>query len=188
MLNEGDWIAVQTRGGCERSVGEVLQQRGYQHFAPVYTERRTRRGREEAMQRVLFPGYLFCRFQRCPQYRIVDIPAVIRLVGISTGPLKIEDHEIENIRILVDSGVYTEPWEFLKPGEVVMVTRGVLRGVRGSMIAAKKGMRLVISVAILGRSVAVEVDAADVVALAHSPQTLPASIHAVDMLCFRTSA
>jgi len=165
VVEDGDWIAVQTYCGREQSVGAALGQRGYQYFVPLCTERRTRRGREEAIERGLFPGYVFCSYLRCPKHRIVDIPAVVRLVGASTGPLKIEDEEIENIRILVNSGLYSEPWKFLVPGEPVVVSRGALRGARGVLVTAKKGMRLVVSVAILGRAVAVEVDALDVAPL-----------------------
>lgn len=164
-LSDGDWIAVQTYCGYEKSVGEGLQKRNYEQFTPLHIGRRTRRGREEVIERAVFPGYVFCRFVRCPTYRIVDIPAVVRLVGISSGPIKIEDEAIENIRILVTSGVYSEPWRFIAPGETVLVAHGALRGARGVLVEAKMGTRLIISVAILGRAVAVEVNAADVVPL-----------------------
>ena len=155
---DGAWIAVQVRCGFEASVSKGLYERGYEEFLPSYRDPERRR----AIERPLFPGYVFCRYARFPTHRIVEVPSVIRLVGIGKVPLAIPDGEIDDIRRVVDSGVYSEPWKFLHAGQHVIVTRGPIKGVRGKLVAEKKGMRLIVSVNLLGRAIAIEVDAADV--------------------------
>jgi len=158
-LQDGEWIAVQVRCGFEQTVSEGLQQRGYEQFLPSYKERRFRGSQMESVHRPLFPGYVFCRYIRVPRHRIVATPAVIRLVGAGNVPLSIPDVEIDAIRRVVDSGLHSEPWKFLQIGQAVIVNRGALCGVRGTLVSVRRGMRLLVSVGLLGRSVAVEVDA-----------------------------
>ena len=74
-------------------------------------------------------------------------------------PISIPDIEIDAIRRVVDSGLHSEPWKFLQVGQAVVVNRGALCGVRGILVAVRRGMRLLVSIGLLGRSVAVEVDA-----------------------------
>src|SRR5207244_7194952 len=126
---------------------------------PSYKERRFRGSQTENIQRPLFPGYVFCRYIRVPRHRIVATPAVIRLVGAGSVPISIPDIEIDAIRRVVDSGLHSEPWKFLQVGQAVIVNRGALCGVRGTLVSVRREMRLLVSIGLLGRSVAVEVDA-----------------------------
>jgi transcriptional antiterminator NusG len=161
-LQDGEWIAVQVRCGYEKTASEGLQQRGYEQFFPSYEQRRSRGSQMETVHRPLFPGYVFCRYIRVPRHRILATPAVIRLVGAGNVPLSIPDVEIEAIQRVVNSGVYSEPWKSLQVGQSVIVNRGALSGLRGTLVSVRRGMRLLVSIGLLGRAVAVEVDAENV--------------------------
>jgi transcription termination/antitermination protein NusG len=158
-LCTGRWIAIQVKAGMERLVAEGLRSRGYNEFLPCYQRRTIRRS--EAREQVLFPGYVFCRYLACPRHRIVEIPGVVRLVGLPKLPIPIPDDEIDAIRRVVESGYYSEPWKCLRIGQPVRVLRGPLVGLRGVLVAVRKGARLIIAVSLLKRAVAAEVDAAD---------------------------
>jgi len=80
-------------------------------------------------------------------------------VGAGNTLISIPDVEIEAIRRVVNSGLYSEPWKFLQVGQAVIVNRGALSGVQGTLVSVGRGMRLLVSIALLGRAVAVEVDA-----------------------------
>ncbi len=157
-LESGAWVAVQVQSGFEKIVAEGLRQRGYEEFLPLRRSREFRGAKEGVTSRPLFPGYLFCRYIRCPSYRIVDIPSVIRMVSFSKIPARIPDHEIEAIRRVVQSGFCTEPCSFVQVGQPVVVRRGALEGTRGRLISVRNRLRLVIGVELLGRAVAVEID------------------------------
>jgi hypothetical protein len=75
----------------------------------------------------------------------------------------IPNEEIEGIRRAVEGPFRVEPHPFLRCGERVRVTRGSLEGVEGVLVRKKSLYRLVLSVDMLAQSVAVEIDAADVV-------------------------
>src|SRR2546427_11792697 len=133
-LQDGEWIAVQVRCGFEKTVSEGLEHRGYEHFFPSYKQRRSRGSQTEEVQRPLFPGYVFCRYIRVPRYRILATPAVIRLVGAGNTLISIPDVEIEAIRRVVNSGLYSEPWKSLQVGQAVTVNPGALAGGQGSFV------------------------------------------------------
>jgi len=80
-------------------------------------------------------------------------------VGAGNTLISIPDVEIEAIRRVVNSGLYSEPWKSLQVGQAVTVNRGALSGVQGTLVSVGRGMRLLVSIGLLGRAVAVEVDA-----------------------------
>jgi transcription antitermination factor NusG len=73
-------------------------------------------------------------------------------------PAPIPDREIEAIQAVTRSGLPVKPWPFLKVGQRVVVTAGPLRGVEGILIEFRKTWHVIVSVELLQRSVAAEVD------------------------------
>jgi len=56
------------------------------------------------------------------------------------------------------SGLPTMPWPYLEVGHVVTIEQGPLCGLAGIVLKIKSGVKLVLSVSLLQRSVAVEID------------------------------
>jgi len=166
--HDGAWIAVQVRPGFERAVSGSLQRRGYVEFLPTYKPLYERTA-ARAGGRVLFPGYVFCRYVRFPAFRIVEIPGVVRLVGFGNKVALIPDQEIDDIRKIVASGADSRVIPFIREGEQIEVVSGPLKGVIGVLAWLKRTDCVVISVPLLSRSVAVEVSLRDVRPIARDP-------------------
>jgi transcription antitermination factor NusG len=106
----------------------------------------------------LFPGYVFCRFNPADRLPILTAPGVVQIVGVGKVPAPVDDNELAAVRRILDSRLLAEPWPFLNVGERVLVAHGSLNGLEGIIVALKKNCRLVVSVTLLNRSVAVEID------------------------------
>jgi transcription antitermination factor NusG len=106
----------------------------------------------------LFPGYLFSRFDVGNRLPILTTPGVISIVGAGKTPLPVDDEEIDAIRAILRSGLTAQPWPFLCVGSRVYLEGGPLAGVEGIITNTDKVYRLVVSVSLLQRSVAVEID------------------------------
>jgi transcription antitermination factor NusG len=106
----------------------------------------------------LFPGYVFCRFHPELLLPVVTTPGVVQIVGAGKHPRPIADEEIVAIQRMLLSGGDVEPWPYLKAGQKVRILDGPLFGVEGILVEVKNRRRLVVSVHLLQRSVAVEVD------------------------------
>ena len=154
------WFALQTRHRYEQFVAGHLRANGYEAFLPVYTCRRRWSDRLKKCEVPLFPGYLFCRFNPLNRLPILMTVGVIQVVGIGKKPIPVDDAEITSIQALVQSGLPAHPWQFLQVGQRVKVEQGPLSGIEGILLAFRGRHRLILSVTLLQRSVAVEVDGA----------------------------
>ncbi|MGA9732940.1 MAG: UpxY family transcription antiterminator [Candidatus Acidiferrales bacterium] len=164
------WFALQVRARQEASVSEQLGGQGYERFLPLYKVRKRWSDRIKKMNAPLFPGYLFCRFDPHDRLPILKTPGVIQIVGFKDGPTAVDESEIRSIQTLVASGVPHQPWPFLSTGDRVRIESGPLAGLEGILAEVKRSHRLVLSVTLLQRSVAVEIDSALVTAVRQSQQ------------------
>lgn len=128
-------------------------------FLPLYREQRFWSDRVKQIESPLFPGYLFCRFNVGDRLLpILTVPGVISIVGSGKTPIPVDDREIAAIRAVLATGNAVQPWPFLGVGSDVYVGSGPLAGVEGVIANTDKVYRLIVSVNLLGRSVAVEID------------------------------
>ena len=160
------WFALQVRARQEAGVGEQLKGQGYERFLPFYKVRKRWSDRIKEMEAPLFPGYLFCRFNPHDRLPILKTPGVIQIVGFNNTPAAVDDDEILSIQRLVASGVQHQPCPFLTVGDRVRISAGPLLGLEGLLTDIKGSHRLVLSVSLLQRSVAVEIDSAFITPLA----------------------
>lgn len=154
------WYAVRVRSNFEHYVSSVLEQKGVERFFPTYRSRRVWADRIKTLDLPLFPGYVFCRIPLHERNRVVTTEGVVGLVGAGRQPIPVSETEIEAVRTVAQSELPSEPWPFLKIGQTVRISAGSLAGVEGILLRVKNSWRLVVSVTLLERSVAVEVDAA----------------------------
>jgi len=162
------WYALQVRSRHESAVAGFLEGKGYETFLPSYTCRKRWSDRVKTVEAPLFRGYLFCRFDVQERLPILKTPGVLQVVGFNRMPIPVEDSEIQAIQTLVASGLPNQPWPFLSVGDRVRIEAGPLRGCEGLLVEFKGNHRLLLSITLLHRSVAVEIDSACVESLRSS--------------------
>lgn len=144
----GSWIAIQARPRLEPVAASGLRERGYEVLLPI----------SGASSKTLFPGYLFCRFDASVRVPIVTAPGVIRIVGYGHEPVSICEWEIDAIRVVAESGLPAKTHPYPRIGQWVKVRQGPLKGAVGRVDGSGRKKPFVVSVALLQRSVSVEVD------------------------------
>jgi len=152
------WFAVRVKSRAEKVVAMMARNKGFEEFLPLYQSRRQWSDRTKSVEMPLFPGYVFCRLNAERRLPVLTIPGVLHFVGIGKTPMPVDEHEIAAIRKAVESGLAAEPWPFLQVGQRVRLDRGPLAGVEGILVEAQKQQRLVVSVTLLQRSVAVGIE------------------------------
>lgn len=165
---EFPWYAIQVRVRQELNVSDYLTGNGYEWFLPQYRLRKRWSDRIKQVDTPLFPGYLFCRFNVFDRLPILKIPGVIQILGNQRQPIPVDEQEIRAIQALVSSGTPNEPWPYMALGDKVRIESGPLRGLEGLLAETKGNHRLVLSVTLLQRSVAVEIDSAFVTSVESS--------------------
>jgi transcription termination/antitermination protein NusG len=159
------WFAVWTRSRHERTVFEQVSQLGLEAFLPTITRWSRWKDRRKMIEWPLFPGYCFARFDPAARLTVLKCSGVVSIVSFNGEPAPVPDVEIDSIRTLVLSELPYDPCPLLKTGTLVEVTHGPLKGVIGRLQRKGSHARLVLSVELIGRSVRVEIDAADVEAV-----------------------
>ena len=152
------WYALQVRTGGELRLRTTLETKGYETFLPTYVEVRRYSDRLKKIDTPLFPGYIFSRLDITKRLPILQTPDVHAIVSVCRVPQPLEESEIDAIRSVVTSGASALPWPYLQVGDRVVVTFGPLKGVEGFLIKVKDQDKLVLSVNLLQRSLAVEID------------------------------
>jgi transcription antitermination factor NusG len=159
------WYAAYTCANHEKRVSEQLGVRELEHFLPLYASVRRWKDRRVTLDRPLFPGYVLVRIALRDRLRVQQVPGIAHLVGFDGTPTVLPEQEIDALRASLSSGVRAEPHPFLSVGQRVRVKNGVLAGMEGVLLRRKGGFRLVISIELIQRSVAVDADEADVEAV-----------------------
>lgn len=157
-LDSRQWFAVRVKSQKERSIATSIESRGFEEFLPVYQCRRRWSDRMKSMDLPLFPGYVFCRVDPPLRLPILTVPGVLHFVGIGRVPVAIEDAEMAAIQRAVRSGLRVEPSAYLDVGQRVRLEEGPLAGLEGILIEIRKHYRVVVSLSLLKRSVAVEIE------------------------------
>jgi transcription antitermination factor NusG len=173
------WYAVRVRNRHEKAVAAALRNKGFEEFLPIYQSRRQWNQRIVQIDLPLFPGYVFCRFD--PSERRVPIattPGVMAIVGFGGKAVPLEDTEMAGIQRVIELGIAAEPWKYMTAGQRVRIEHGSLAGLEGIFLAAKKKHRLLLSLSLLQRSVAIQIDAAAVAPVNASSRNPLAEIRA----------
>jgi len=157
------WFAIRVRSRYENIVASLLGGKGFESFLPTYRCRRQWSDRIKELELPLFPGYLFCRFDLQDRLSVVKTPGLISIVGIAMNPVPVDEVEMAALRTLVNSGISPRPWPYIRVGQRVRIEFGGLRGLEGILQNFKGRYRVVVSVSLLQRSVAAEIDSAWVV-------------------------
>lgn len=153
------WYGIRTLSNHEGVAAIVLKGKGYDPYLPLYKLRRRRADNVVVQsERPLFPGYVFCRFDAKKRLPILMTTGVLSVVGFGKEPAAIPDDEIETVRAVLRAGFAAEPCAYLREGQRVRVTSGSLEGVEGILTKKKNQTRMVVSVTMLQRSIAVEID------------------------------
>ena len=153
------WFAVYTSPRHEKRVSQYLGQKEIEHYLPLYrTQRKWKDGSKVTLNLPLFPGYLFVHIRKSERVPVLQVPGVLSLVG-GTGrqPASLPEAEINALR----SGLplrRAEPHPLLTVGQRARIRSGALAGKEGVLVRRKNSLRLVLTMELIQRSVAVEVD------------------------------
>jgi transcriptional antiterminator NusG len=152
------WYAIQAKSSREKTASLLLENAGYECLVPISKYMRRWSDRMKEVEVPLFPGYFFCRMDPHNRLPVLMTPGVIQIVGVGKTPIPVEEEEIAAIQRVGKSGLPTMPWPYLEVGNVVRIEEGPLRGLTGIVLKIKSGVKLVLSVSLLQRSMAVEIE------------------------------
>ena len=149
------WYAIRVKSNRERVTADALRARDLEVLLPTQLDSRARK---PSLVTPLFPGYLFCRFDAHVRLPVLTVPGVVHIVGLGNVPLPIDPVEIAGVKAMIQSPLEVMPYPYPPVGRNVEIQAGPLRGVEGVVIAHKGEDKMVVSITLLQRSIAVALD------------------------------
>jgi transcription antitermination factor NusG len=159
------WFAAYTQPNHEKTVARQMNERAIAHYLPLYESVRQWKDRKMRLDLPLFPGYVFVRMPLQNRLKVIQVPSVIRLVSFGGEPVAIPEAELNAIRTCLDHDCKLQPHPVLQAGQRVRITRGALTGIEGILVRNKGISRLVLSIGLITRAVAVEVNIGEIEAM-----------------------
>jgi transcription antitermination factor NusG len=156
-LTENQWFALHIKSNLEKIAASNLESKGLTVYSPTFRVRKRWSDRMKEIDTPLFPGYVFCRFDPNDRLPVLTTHGVLNIVGIGGTPEAVTTDEILNVQKMVQGG-RGGPWPFVQTGQRVLIERGPLAGTEGILIQTKDEYRIVVSINLLQRSVAAEID------------------------------
>ena len=156
-----NWYALYTAPRHEKRVADQISRQGIACFLPLYRSVRRWKDRRKELALVLFPGYVFVRMSLQHRLRVLQLPGAVRLVTFNGQPTSLPEAEIESLQHHLSCSGNVEPHPYLSVGRRVRVRSGPLKGLEGIILRTKDRCRIVLSIHLIMRSVAVEVDDSD---------------------------
>jgi transcription antitermination factor NusG len=155
---EMQWYAVRVKSNREWVTAEALKGKDFEVFLPTYRQHGSGRNTARAITVPLFAGYLFCRFDVGNRLPILMVPGVVHIVGYGNIPEPVDADEIARVFAVTQSHLQVTPYPYPPVGEYVRLEAGPLRGVVGVVLAHQDENKLVVSVTLLQRAIAVDVE------------------------------
>lgn len=167
-----NWYALYTCPRHEKCVAQQIEQQSISCFLPLYRSVRRWKDRRKELELALFPGYVFVRLALKDRFRVLQLPSAVRLVSFNGQPAVLPEAEIENLRQRLSRVSCAAPHPYLNVGRRVRVCAGPMQGLEGIIVRRKDRCRIVFSLDLIMRSMAVEVDETDV-----EPVRVPKPVH-----------
>ena len=156
------WYALYTSSRHEKKVASFLERLHVEFFLPLYSSNRRWKDRRVELQLPLFPGYVFVHIPWQDRLSVLTAPGAVRFVSFNGRPAVLPETDLLSLRCGLDYGLSAQPHPYLQVGRSVRVRSGPLAGLEGILVRKKERFRLLVSIDMIMRSIAVEVDAADV--------------------------
>jgi transcription antitermination factor NusG len=153
------WYALYTKHQHEKSAADILRLKGFETLAPTYRAKHRWKDRTKELLLPVFPCYVFVRSAMQRKLDILRTPGVFCMVSSAGQPCVVPEDDMELVRQVSASSVPVEPHPYLRTGEYVRISSGPFAGHKGVLTRIKNGLRVVLSVELLQKSVALELDA-----------------------------
>lgn len=156
------WFAAYTLAHHERRVAQQLEERKIGSFLPTYKSVRRWKDRRKLLELPLFPSYVFVQMNPTNRLDLLRLPGVLGLVCFQGRPIPVAAAEITSLRQGIAGPNSVHPHPYLKAGRKVRIRNGSMSGVEGILVRKRESARVVLSISLLQRSIAVEIDEADI--------------------------
>jgi len=155
-IENSKWWALHTKPRCEKKMDHWLAQQGFDHYLPLREKVREYPGKRVSFHHPLFAGYTFGAFTLLERNAVYGSGHAAAVIEVHNQARLVS--ELDAIRRVLAAGLGTEDCPYLGVGRRARITTGRLKGLEGVVLRRSGRTKLVLSVDMLQRSVALEIE------------------------------
>lgn len=152
------WYAIYTKPKHERKVYKELSDKKQEVFLPLVMRLRQWKDRKKWLETPLFTSYLFVRIDYKYRHIILETNGVVKIVSFRGVPAVIPDWQIDAVKQMLKHPETLRLEKYIRPGEMVQVTDGPFKGLKGTVVKLRNETRLLITIEGIMQSVSVEIE------------------------------
>jgi transcriptional antiterminator RfaH len=158
MDDSAKWHAVYTRSRSEKKIAERLREKGIEAYVPLRKVMRQWSDRKKLVLEPLIRSYVFVKIFPDQYFGVLNTPGAVRYIFFAGKAATIPDRQIEVLRMITgqDTDAVAIPDTF-KPGTLVRVIGGPLRGLEGEMIHAAGRYNIVIRISHIDHAISLTI-------------------------------
>jgi len=159
LENHSRWFAAYTMPRHEKRIAARCDRVGIEHFLPLYVQRNTWKNRITVdVHLPLFSNYIWALLPPGGHVALLKLPGVLSIVGNTDGAVPMAAGDTDSLRQFVRYKAFL-PYERTYSRDTVRISRGPLKGLIGVALRRDKLVRFVVTIDLIGKSVAVDLDA-----------------------------
>ena len=155
------WYAIYTRPRHEKTVNERLLEKEFDTYLPLVKRVSQWKDRKKKIEEPLFKSYLFVDFEYKYRFDVLETNGVVKIINFNGKPAVVPGWQIDSLKKMIDSPETLQIEPYLRPGELVEVISGPMRGMKGTVVHRKGKSRMVLTIDGVMQSVSVNVAEAD---------------------------
>ena len=156
-VNGTTWWIAHTKSRREKTLANFLSSKNIGYYLPLIKKRQTSNKRERYSFMPLFSGYMFFKGSKEERYEAFTSNQIARIIEVKDQDVLL--NELARTQKALSAGGPVYPYDFLAKGQKVRVSFGPMKGIEG-IITEKKGQyRLILNVATISQSFAIDVEA-----------------------------
>jgi len=154
-----NWYAVYTKPRAEKKVLERLSTNGFNAYLPLVTSIRDWSDRKKKIVTPLISSYVFVNTNKDDLFETLRIQGTSGILRYLGKPAIIRDHEIENLKILLNGSDQFSKLEnsIFEKGEDVEVIKGPFTGLIGQSVCIQGKHRIIVEIEAMGSRLEVNV-------------------------------
>jgi transcription antitermination factor NusG len=152
------WYALYTKPRHEKKVNSSLMDKHYETFLPLISRVRQWKDRKKKVEMPLFSSYLFANFDYKNRFNILETEGIVKIVNFHGIPALVPEWQIDSLRKMLAFPEKLSLERYIKPGEIVEIVDGLMKGMKGMVVKRKNEERLVLSIEGIMQSVSIEID------------------------------
>lgn len=156
------WYAIYTKPRHEKTVEASLIDKQIETYLPVIKRVRQWKDRKKKVEMPLFNGYLFVNIDYKNRFDVLETSGVVKIINFSGTPAVVPDWQIESLRQMLNFPETLQIEQYIKPGEIVEIVEGPMRGMSGTVITKRGAHRLVLTIDGIFQTISVQIDESSV--------------------------